>query len=170
MPMRKRSVDLDTGEIQYQKAERFTKVMVEVWRYVNKKDMFTPAEEKALHRLSMFLQINTNAVVAQNGDYMGVEKMAEETGIDRSNIRKVIKLLMKKNALGMWKSGEYEIYYMNPFLYQMGNVPSYLFSLFDAEFHRRCKADHNLIAFKAGKKVTSILTTKVKNAEVKNAV
>jgi len=159
-------VDLKTGEGHHIKAERFIKTMLEVWRYVNKRDIFTASEEKTLHRLSMFLQINTNAVVAQNGDYMGIEKMAEETGIDRSNIRKVVKLLIKKNALGTWKSGDNEIYYMNPFLYQMGNVPSYLFSLFDAEFHRRCKIDHNLIAFKAGKKVTSILSTK----QMKNAV
>ena len=165
MPMNKKFVELGSGEIRYQKSERFIKTMVEVWRYVNKRDIFTASEEKTLHRLSMFLQINTNAIVAQNGDYMGIEKMAEETGIDRSNIRKVVKLLIKKNALGTWKSGENEIYYMNPFLYLMGNVPSYLFNLFDAEFHRRCKIDHNLIAFKAGKKVTSILTDrKVKKA------
>jgi len=164
--MRNKFANIETGEIHYQKSERFIKTMLEVWRYVNKKDVFTPAEEKTLHRLSMFLQLNTNAVVAPNGDYMGIEQMADETGIDRSNIRKVVKLLMKKNAFGLWKSGDKEIYYMNPFLFQMGEVPAYLFNLFDSEFHRRCKIDHNLMAFKAGKKVTSILT----NKQIKNAV
>lgn len=162
--MRSKFVDVGTGEFHYQKSERFTKTMLEVWRYVNKKDVFTSAEEKTLHRLSMFLQLNTNAIVAPNGDYMNIEQMADETGIDRSNIRKVVKLLMKKNSLGQWKSGDKDIYYMNPFLFQMGEVPAYLFNLFDAEFHRRCKIDHNLIALKAGKKVTSILTNK--NARV----
>lgn len=160
-------VEPNSNEGHYIKAERFTKGMVEVWRYVNKKGLFTASEEKTLHRLSMFLQINTNAIVAQNGDYMGVEKMAEETGIDRSNIRKVVKLLIKKNALGTWRSGDYEIYYMNPFLYQMGNVPPYLFNLFDAEFHRKAKTDHNLIKFKAGKKITSIVVDKTENTKKK---
>ncbi len=158
--MRKKFVEVNTGEVHYQKSERFVKTMLEVWRYMNKKNTFTLAEEKTLHRLSMYLQLNTNAIVSSNGEYMNIEKMAEETGIDRSNIRKVVKELVKKNALGMWKSGENEIYYMNPFLFAMGEVPAYLFNMFDAEFHRRCKIDHNLMAFRAGKKVTSILVNK----------
>jgi len=153
-------VDKDTGEGHYIKAERFIKTMLEVWRYVNKKDVFTTAEEKTLHRLSMFLQINTNAIVSTTGEYMSIEKMAEETCIERSHIRKVIKTLMKKNALGMWKSGNYEIYYMNPFLYQMGTVKPYLFDLFDEEFHARIKKETKKDMwkrFKAGKKITSII-------------
>lgn len=153
---RREIVDMSTGEGHVIKAERFVKTMMEVWRYVNRQNVFTAAEEKTIHRLSMFLQLNTNALVTPGGDYMNIERMAQETGIDRSNIRKVAKVLIQKNALGMWKSGENEIYYMNPFLYQMGNTPSFLFSLFDEEYHRRCKIDHNLKAFKAGKKVTSI--------------
>jgi hypothetical protein len=158
-------VDKETAEGHYIKAERFTKTMLEVWRYVNKHDVFTTAEEKTLHRLSMYLQLNTNAIVTTSGDYMSIEKMAEETNIDRSNIRKVIKTLMKKNALGMWKSGGREIYYMNPFLYQMGNVPGYLFNMFDEEYHNRCSIEHNLMNFKAGKKVTSILVVKPDKTE-----
>ena len=155
-----RIYEQSNGEGHYLKAERFTKTMLEVWRHLNRKNIFTSSEEKTLHRLSMFLQINTNAVVAPNGDYMNIEKMAEEIGIDRSNLRKVIKQLIKNNSLGMWQSGENETYYMNPFLYQMGTPPPYLFNLFDAEHHRRCKINHNLMAFKAGKKVTSILVNK----------
>jgi predicted transcriptional regulator len=127
---------------------------------VNKKNLFSTAEEKVLHRLSMFLQLNTNAIVTVGGEYMNVEKMADQTGIDRSNIRKVIKSLMKKNSLGMWKSGDREIYYMNPFLYQMGEIPPYLFNLFDDEYHKRCMVEHSIAKFKAGKKVTSIITAK----------
>jgi hypothetical protein len=148
--------------MQHIKSERFTKTMLEVWRYVNKKNIFTSAEEKTLHRLSMFLQLNTNAIVSPGGEYMNIERMAIETGIDRSNIRKTIKSLIHKNAVGIWKSGDNEIYYMNPFLYQMGDIQPYLFNLFDAEYHLRCKIDHNLAAFKAGKKVTSILVNKPK--------
>jgi len=168
-------VDQATGEGHHIKAERFIKTMLEVWRYVNRKDIFTTAEEKTLHRLSMFLQINTNAIVTPNGEYMSIEKMAEETCIERSHIRKVIKLLMKKNALGMWKSGNYEIYYMNPFLYQMGVVKPYLFSLFDEEFHarnRKATKKNTWLQFKAGKKVTSILieNPKAKEKEESKAV
>jgi len=161
--MRHKFVDIDTGEIQYQKSERFIKAMVEVWRYVNKFNVFTTAEEKTLHRLSMFLQLNTNAIVAQNGDYMSIERMADETSIERSHIRKVIKLLIQKNALGMWKSGKEEIYYMSPFLYQMGEIKPYLFNLFDAEFHARSRRE-SLKKFMAGKKITSIL---VPNPKIK---
>lgn len=155
-------VNMDTGEIQSAKAERFVKTMMEVWRYVNRNNLFTTAEEKVLHRLSMFLQLNTNALVSPNGDYMGVERMADETSIDRSHIRKVIKLLMQKNALGMWKAGNFEIYYVNPFLYQMGSVKPYLFNLFDEEFHARGKKE-NLKRFMAGKKITSILVDGAKD-------
>ena len=164
-------VDLKTGEGHYIKAERFIKAMVEVWRYVNKKNVFTTAEEKTIHRLSMFLQINTNAIVAPNGDYMSIEKMAEETCIERSHIRKVVKELMQKNALGMWKSGNYEIYYMNPFLYQMGLIKPYLFGLFDEEFHARSKKEA-WKQFKAGKKITSILVCvpKIKPNDERKAV
>lgn len=157
-------VDKETGEGHYIKTERFTKTMLEVWRYVNKHDVFTTAEEKTLHRLSMYLQLNTNAIVTTSGEYMGIEQMAEETNIDRSNIRKVIKTLMKKNALGMWQSGGREIYYMNPFLYQMGEIPPYLFNLFDEEYHNRSMIEHNLKKFKAGKKVTSIIMERPNNS------
>jgi hypothetical protein len=158
--MGKKFIEVETGEVKYQKAERFIKTMEEVWRYLNKKDIFTTAEEKTLHRLSMFLQINTNAIVSPNGEYMSIEKMAEETGIDRSHIRKVVNLLMTKNALGMWKSGNYEIYYMNPFLYQKGFVKPYLFGMFDERVHERNrKADRKdkWKQVKTGKKVTSII-------------
>lgn len=153
-------VDLETGEGHHIKSERFTKTMLEVWRYVNKHDVFTTAEEKTLHRLSMYLQLNTNAIVSSKGEYMSIEEMAEQTNIDRSNIRKVVKKLVDKNALGTWKSGGREIYYMNPFLYQMGNVPSYLFNQFDDEFHIKAKILHNAMKFRAGKKITSILIEK----------
>jgi len=156
-------VDLETGEGHYIKAERFVKTMMEVWRCVNKNNVFTTAEEKVLHRLSMFLQLNTNAIIAPNGEYMSIERMAEEAHIERSHIRKVVKALIQKNALGIWRSGNYEIYYMNPFLYQMGEIRPYLFNLFDEEFHAKCRRD-SLKRFMAGKKITSIL---VPNKKIK---
>ncbi|MBU7314064.1 hypothetical protein [Paenibacillus oleatilyticus] len=150
-------VDDETWEIiGPAKSERFTKSMVEVWRQVNKCNLFTPSEEKTLHRLSMFLQLNTNALVTPNGEYMTIERMADETGIDRSNIRKYVKELMRKNALGKWSSNGREIFYINPFLYQSGDVKPYLFNLFDEEYHERCKTEH-LSRFKAGKKQTSLI-------------
>lgn len=161
-------VDKETGEGHYIKAERFIKTMVEVWRYVDRKNIFTTAEEKTLHRLSMFLQLNTNAIINPTGDYMNIEDMANETGIDRSNIRKSIKMLMKKNALGMWKSGDREIYYMNPFLFQTGNIKPFLFNLFDEKFHERAKKE-SLKKFMAGKKITSIILENSKDPKEKPA-
>lgn len=153
-------VNNDTGEIiGVAKSDRFIKSMVEVWRHVNRSNLFSTAEEKAMHRLSMFLQLNTNALVTPTGDYMSIERMADETGVDRSHIRKVIKELMRKNAMGKWSSNEREVYYINPFLYQSGEVPQHLFYLFDEEYLERTKQMH-LERFKAGRKNTSLISVK----------
>lgn len=156
----KRILDTETGEVVCVKSERFTKSMVEVWRHMNKKNILTTAEEKIIHRLSMYLQLNTNAIVTPNGEYMNIERIAVEIGVDRHHTRKVVNGLMQKNALGMWKSGSNEIYYMNPFLFQSGEINSYLYSLFDAEYHRQAKANHNIQRLRTGKKVTSIVEYK----------
>jgi hypothetical protein len=153
-------IDDETSEIVgYAKQDRFTKSMVEVWRHVNKANLFSTAEERCLFRLSLFLQMNTNALVTPNGEYMTIERMADEAGIHRSNIRGYVKELMRKNAMGKWSSHEREIYYLNPFLYQNGDVPQHLFYLFDEEYHERAKKQH-LERFKAGKKATSLITVK----------
>ncbi|MBP1967142.1 replication/maintenance protein RepL [Paenibacillus aceris] len=149
----------DDGEIVgVVKQDRFVKSMTEVWRFVKRSNLFKPAEERVLYHLSHFLQMNTNALVTTHGEYMTVERMADETGIDRSNIRKVVKELMRKNALGRWCSAEREIYYINPFLFQNGDVPAHLFWLFDNEYHERVKQEH-LERFKAGKKRNSLIAT-----------
>jgi hypothetical protein len=153
-------VDSGTGEIVgYAKAERFIKSMVEVWRHVNRSNLFTTAEEKILHRLSLFLQLNTNALCTPTGEYMTIERMADETGVDRTHIRKVIKELMRKNAIGRWSSNERDIYYINPFLYQSGEVPRHLFYLFDEEYLERTKQMH-LERFRYGRKQTSLIQVK----------
>jgi len=146
-----------TGEIlHYGKSERFTKKMTEVWRHVYKQDIFTAAEERILNRLADYLQLNTNAIVSPSGDYMNIDQMSKQIGMDKSNMHKTMKTLMKKNAIGMWKSGDITAYYMNPFLFQCGDVPEYLFHQFDDEYHKKKKLEH-AERFKAGKKVTSIL-------------
>lgn len=139
-----------------EKAERFTKIMTEVWRHMYRENVFTAAEERILNRLSAWLQLNTNAIVTAGGDYMCVEQMAKQIGMDKSHMHKTVKLLVKKNALGIWKSGSMEVYYMNPFLYQCGKIEPYLFWLFDREYFKRCKDEH-IQRFRAGKKLTSIL-------------
>lgn len=148
-------VDDETGETFDAKGERFIKSMVGVWRELNKANYFKPAEEKTLHRLSMFLQMNTNAIV-KNSEYLTIERMADETGMDRSNLRKVIKGLMRKNAIGKWSSGEREVYYINPILYRNGDVPRYLFYLFDDEYFERSRQE-DIQPFKIGKKPTSLI-------------
>lgn len=152
-------VDEDGVILDVIKQDRFVKLMVEVWRHVSKKQFFTTAEEKTLHRLSLFLQMHTNAIVTPNGEYMTIERMADETEINRVHIRRVIKELMKKNALGRWSSNGRDVYYINPFLYQNGDVPKHLFYLFDEEYLERCKIE-NLERFKAGKKPTSLIAVK----------
>src|SRR5690242_7974797 len=114
--MPKVTVDTDTGEIVTGKrSERFTKRMTEVWRHVIKMDIFTPTEERILNILADYMQLNTNAIVTPGGEYMCVDEMARQTGIDRSNIRKWIKGLIRKNAIGKWVSGNSEGYFINPF-------------------------------------------------------
>lgn len=157
--MGKDMVDTNTGQMHIVKQERFTKTMTEVWRHVNKSNLFTASEERALHRLSMFLQLHTNALTTPNGEYMTVERMADETGIDRSNIRKTIKELMRKNAVGRWASADREIYYLNPFLFQNGDIKPFLFNLFDKEYHERCR-EEALELYLAGRKKTSLIRAK----------
>ena len=153
-------VDDTSGEIvSTVKQDRFVKMMVEVWRHVNKAGLFTTAEEKTLHRLSMFLQMNTNALVTPNGEYMSIERMADETEINRVHIRRVIKELMRKNAIGRWSSNDRDVYYISPFLFQNGDVPQHLFYLFHEEYQERCKEGY-LERFRAGKKPTSLVVVK----------
>lgn len=150
-------VDTRTGEIKQLKTERFAKKMTEVWRYVYKKNLFTAAEERVLNRLADFLQLNKNAIVTPGGEYMTIDEMAEHVGLDRSNMRKTIKSLIKKNAIGKWSSGDSESYYINPFLYKCGDIDDLLFRMFDEEAWKKMQAERNLKRFRAGKKTTSII-------------
>ncbi len=155
--MSKVLVDIDKGQIvDYRKSERFTKKMREVWRYVYKQELFTAAEERILNRLADFLQLGTNAIVSTGGEYLSIEGMAKQVGMDASNMRKTMKGLVKKNAVGIWKSGDVMTYYVNPFLFQCGDVDEFYFQLFDQEYHKRKKQEH-IQKFRAGKKYTSLV-------------
>mgnify|MGYP001285290898 CR=1 FL=1 len=151
--------DPETGEIIGQpkvKSERFQKQMREVWRHVYEKGLFTAAEERILSRLANYLQLNTNAIVTPGGEYMGIEDMARYLYMDRAHVRRRIKSLIRKNAIGVWRSGDYEIYYINPVLYRCGNVDPYLWLLFDREYHERARKE-NVKCFRAGKKYTNLI-------------
>jgi len=139
------------------KAERFTKRMTEVWRHVVRKEVFTPTEERILSVLADYLQLNTNAIVTPGGEYMNIDEMARQTGMDRSNMRKWVKSLIRKNAIGKWVSGETEAYFINPYLYQCGDVKPFLFLLFDREAAERMEKESVWQRFKAGRKKTSII-------------
>lgn len=140
-----------------QKVERFSKRMEEVWRHVTRKNFFTLAEERVLNALANYLQMNTNAIVTPGGDYMTIDEMARQTGIDRSNLRKWVKSLIRKNAIGKWVSGQKEAYFINPHLYQKGEVKPFVFYLFDEEAAERVQKESNVVQFRAGKKRTSLL-------------
>jgi len=154
-------VDVETGEkIEIQsapvKSERFSKKMREVWRHVYEKNFFTGAEERLLGRLSDFLQLNTNAIVTPGGEYMSIEDMARYLYMDRVHVRRTVKALIRKNAVGMWRSGDFEIYYINPALYRCGDVDPYLWLMFDREYHERARKEH-VKCFRAGKKYTNLI-------------
>ena len=155
-------VDVETGEkivlppLKPVKAERFSKTMTEVWHHVYKHNFFTGAEERVLSRLATYLQLNTNAIVTPGGEYMSIEDMARYLYMDRTHVRRTVKGLIRKNAIGVWRSGDYEIYYINPFLYRKGNVDPYLWLLFDREYHERARKE-NVKCFRAGKKYTNLI-------------
>ncbi len=153
---KRRLIDIDTGEIVQARAERFVRLKVEVWRYVIQRDYFTTAEEKALNRLSLYLQWNTNAVCRKDGAAMTVDEMANAAGVDRSHFRKTILSLVKKNAIGIWKNGYGEVYYINPYLYEFGTVEQWLFARFEDEFQAKSKIVE-CKRFKAGHKSTSLI-------------
>jgi len=150
-------VDSRGEPVTQQKAERFSKRMKEVWRHVVRKGVFTPTEERVLGALADYLQLNTNAIVTPGGDYMTIDEMARQTGMDRSNLRKWVKSLMRKNAIGKWVSGHKEAYFINPYLYQCGEVQRFVFYLFDQEAADRLQKESNVVQFRAGKKRTSLL-------------
>lgn len=153
---KRRLIDIDTGEIVQARAERFTKHMTEVWRVANNKGLFTTAEQIMLHQLAAYLKLNTNAIVTTHGDYMSIEGMASVLGVDRSHVRKVIKKLMGKNAIGRWSSNNCDIYYMSPYVYQCGEIQPLLFRMFDDEYEERRKRDM-VKRFIANKKMTSLI-------------
>lgn len=153
-------VDTETGEIVARdKAKRFSKIMQEVWRNMAKQSYLTAAEERLLFRLSLYLQLNTNAIVNPDNSTMSVEDMAKETNVDRSNIRKYLKQLVQKNALGIFKNGFTETYYMNPYLFQKGEIEPLLFAQFNQEYESKVKYIEDANRFKAGRTVTTLIST-----------
>lgn len=151
-------MDISTGEIKGQvKAERFAKQKREVWRKAMEKNVFTAAEERVLHRLAVCLEMNTNAIISLGGGYMSIEDMADAVCLDRSNFRKTIRGLIKKNAIGRFTSGFGDSYYMNPCLYEMGEVGSFLYYQFREEYGKKIQLHPNVIPLKTAKKVTSLI-------------
>lgn len=151
-------VNYDTGEVvAVAKSERFAKIMQEVWRYVVKINYFTPAEERLLNRLSLYLQLNTNAIVNPDNSVMTVEDMARAVNVDRSDIRKYLKQLVQKNALGIFKNGFAETYYINPHLYQKGEIGQLLFAQFNQEYESKVEYIANAKRLRAGKHNTNLI-------------
>jgi hypothetical protein len=153
---RRKLVDLDTGEVIQGKSERFTQRQTEVWKWMKQAKFLTMSEQCAVNYLADQLQFNTNAIVDTKGQYLNIDGMANSLDMDRSNFRKLLKSLMRKNVIGCWKSADYEIYYMNPYLYKNGEIQKFLYNQFDQEYHERSKHEH-VKRFYAGKKQTSLV-------------
>jgi hypothetical protein len=139
-------IDDTTGEkFSDAKTKRFAKKMTEVWRNVYKSNIFTPAEERVINRLADYLQLNTNALLNTDNSVMNIEDMARAIVMDRKDTRKYINSLVRKNALGIWKSGFSETYYMNPHLYVRGEIKRWLYSRFDEEVSVKLQIGQGLL-------------------------
>jgi hypothetical protein len=149
-------VEPDSSSQRFLKTERFAKKKTEVWRHVYQYKLFTAAEERVINRLADFLQLNTNAIVNPNGSVMTVEDMARAIHIDRKDLRTYLRILVRKNALGIWKSGYDETYFMNPYLYEKGNVDRWLYARFEDEFSSKQMKEVGQRMF-AGKTKTSLI-------------
>jgi hypothetical protein len=134
MGRRRIVVDQNTGEIiTPAKIERFAKKKQGAWRKAYEKKVFTLAEERVINRLAEYLEMNTNAIIKPGGGRVGLDEMAKIVHMDRSNFRKTVQALIKKNAIGKFDS-----YYMNPCLYEMGNVSSLLYHQFREKYDLEC--------------------------------
>lgn len=79
---------------------------------------FTSGEELLLHRLSNYLSYEN--AIAHKGERLSPAQMADVLYMDRSQVVRTLKSLIRKNAIGVWVSGDRMTYYMNPELYQKG--------------------------------------------------
>lgn len=162
---RRDQIDYETGEITGEpdkpkfkgKTEAFTKKKTEVWRHVYKANLFTAAEERVLHRLADYLQLNTNALVNPNKSPMTVQDMADRIQMNRSDLTRYLRQLVRKNALGIWKSGYDQTYYMNPYLYERGTISPWLFARFNEEMFTKQQKEQCQHIFVVNGRGTSLM-------------
>lgn len=128
-------VDLSTGEV-VPRRERFAMAMEGALRVLVRERVLSPMETVVLAGLATMLEWRTN-VVAVGGRPLTTEEMADRLGMDASNVRKYVRGLVRKNALGYWRSGEKRAYVMNPELYRKGRVDEAVYLLFEQERRKR---------------------------------
>lgn len=114
---------------------------------------FTDREERILNRLKYHLAY-TN-VVANSAGPMSVADMAIAVRMDESNFRKVLKMLMRKNAIGCWDSGGRKMYYVNPELYCKGERKLWLERQFAHKAHEDV-VEHRAKILMFGKNQTTL--------------
>jgi hypothetical protein len=124
-------VDSRTGAVLGRTA-RFVITPQALWREVVRMKMLSPIEHMVLQGLSSFVQFRTNAL-ADHGHPLTVAEMARTLEMDEANMRRYVRALVKKNALGKWSSGMNEEYVMNPALYRAGHVDPAIVTLFDEQ-------------------------------------
>ncbi len=140
--------------------ERFEKKKREVWRKVYEKSVFTSSEERVLNRLAEYLEMNTNAIAKPGGGHMSIDEMAAYVHLDRSHFRRTIRSLMKKNAIGRFTNGFGDTYYMNPWLYEMGEVGELLYHQFREEYVKLKYSygkGKKVVPLRSGRKYTTLV-------------
>lgn len=131
--IRTRLVDVATGEVLSERielTERFHITPEGVWPVLVRERAFTQSEHELLNGLQGYLQYRTNAIV-HRGKPMTIRDMAEYLEMDESVVGKNVRSLVRKNALGYWRSGREAKYLMNPELHRKGRVDGAVYRLFE---------------------------------------
>jgi len=111
-------------ESKYQKEKKgFCKFYEEVWEELGKKRALTPPETHLLTMLFPYCETNTNYLVTKSKEDKRPLEIADIAGIvdkDESQVRRILKSLMRKNMVARVESGQYLKFVINPELYWKG--------------------------------------------------
>ncbi len=122
----------ETGQTaQKKRQKKFSLKMDRTWRLVHMYNLFTNSEELLLHRLSDYLSYEN--AIAHKGERLSSMQMADLLYMDRGQFSRTLKKLIRKNAIGVWVSGDKMTYYMNPELYLKGSQKPELMQKFQHE-------------------------------------
>ncbi len=122
----------ETGQTASRSRQKqFSIKMDRAWRLIHMYGFFTNGEELLLNRLSDYLSYEN--AISHKGERLEPMQMADLIGMDRGQFSRTLKKLIRKNAIGIWVSGDKMTYYMNPELYRKGNSQKDLLQKFAHE-------------------------------------